>query len=944
MVAPASSTEEQKQTSLQNHEEKLYAQWKQLLFESAILQVPFRENSQPRTLDAVPSYSVVYSPFPSMREAILYQKGGKPSLDNRKAVTDITKLPYSAICVISSDFGQGTGAFIGKNLILTAAHNLLNENGKETTTISIVAGAAGHSAMLRTPTISSFHYCELAGTELFTDGNDFAIIVLEDCVDNRIGYLHMKALSDADLSSLTEVTVAGYPGDKCDANVGYLLFESTAKAKSEPNSMISYELDTYYGESGAPVWFVKDNEYYTIGVHVRSDKHSNWATRLTSSTAKKIEEWVKKDVDIRLMNLSLKQNNMPAIHTSKEFHAIFNKESNRRESFMGIIAGFVKAYAPTIIDNAWAVLKQHIVRESNTQRQEQTQLESLSPEAEYRCKSCQKVSRYKQIVHKNEEGKPECPKCFDVFYDPDDAQTIMLPPIQLFRVNNGELILIPGSLQILSEHFKSKSMIVLAAAGMMGTGKSTWLNAVAYCLGASPSQKTMFSMGQSMQTVTEGIWCLPYPLHTKDSPHTDVLLLDLEGTGGADKQRPEINIEIQKIYCAGFLLSSIIAVHTHMRLDGYMIRSLEQVLISYEKIKQQLGVDLPQMVFCVNDIDELIHEDGTSSKGKCLSFIAENLAPDAKGVWQASKPKVICKSSFPEPIRQPESFVHASSTGYMQQIQQFVSELQKFVKKELSQKTNMTFVSFTKLCQLMESTVNNLDFEQMFNTSIDEVLLNEINPIIESLKSTYGNELKEMAMTISIDTTEKAFKEIAELKFLRYREMLRDAINVKFTRKAGKSTILKKLMNTFNEGLSCVPEAELILLGRKLGKATSEKNAAEQKEIANLQAAKQQELEKIIAEVNKQNQELREMIDKTTRAKEQEAAKMAMVYEKLAADTKSTERKTKCSFCPRKMTDAEVNSCERCGDPICYYHRIDKDGKSYCKKGGINHEPGCSIF
>jgi V8-like Glu-specific endopeptidase/GTP-binding protein EngB required for normal cell division len=216
----------------------------------------------------------------SLQEERAFQRAGH---DVRAKVKSTTKLPYSAIGLLVMTFDNGTyigtGAVVGKNIILTAAHNLYShEISSEPRIIRFLPGENGGDSFFE-PTIARFHIPEEYKT---SKKEDYAIIVLNEPLGDSTGYLEMTPVPPQQLHG-KEVSVGGYPSDKIIDKISQWV--GKGDIKSVDSDFITYWIDTGQGQSGSPVFFQEDNQYKVVGVHVLGDEleRANKATLLTQA-------------------------------------------------------------------------------------------------------------------------------------------------------------------------------------------------------------------------------------------------------------------------------------------------------------------------------------------------------------------------------------------------------------------------------------------------------------------------------------------------------------------------------------------------------------------------------------------------------------------------------------------------------------------------------------
>ena len=87
---------------------------------------------------------------------MVLRKGGRP--DQRKRISDISSLPYSAIGLLCVQFplkngyktGYGTAFLVGHNIVITAAHNIFNiRDGVAVNFADFTLGIEGQKAVTK---------------------------------------------------------------------------------------------------------------------------------------------------------------------------------------------------------------------------------------------------------------------------------------------------------------------------------------------------------------------------------------------------------------------------------------------------------------------------------------------------------------------------------------------------------------------------------------------------------------------------------------------------------------------------------------------------------------------------------------------------------------------------------------------------------------------------
>lgn len=275
------------------------------------------------------------SPGPGDREVI----GLKP----RVRVTNTLEPPYRWICYLEATYldpGEryaekkmaGTGVLIGPRHVLTAAHNLLSEDGRlKTTHVEVTPGRNGSTKPFGTFDARKWDiHPSWVRNGRSNREFDYALITLKDAIGIRtftalgyrvLGYwghptagagTRRDVLDPARLGRRI-VNVAGYPDDRPTGTLWR--GEGAVRGPSAPNRsgeilpadrLLLHAVDTERGQSGGPVWtrYNQPLRRYLVGIHVapasvwaidatgtRRRTH-NLAVRVNDDVNKQIAAWM----------------------------------------------------------------------------------------------------------------------------------------------------------------------------------------------------------------------------------------------------------------------------------------------------------------------------------------------------------------------------------------------------------------------------------------------------------------------------------------------------------------------------------------------------------------------------------------------------------------------------------------------------------------------------
>lgn len=190
--------------------------------------------------------------------------------DDRKEVTNVNTFPYSTICFLEMNYfpwiseGTGTGVMVAKNALLTAAHNVYNEDmGGWVASISVKPGGVTSNFN----TVQAERIVILNGWFINKDSDyDYALVILDQDIGAQTGSLGLIATSNNILLNKAMWNYS-FPIDK---QRGTMCSDDgkirVATGSRSTRGSILHTASTFEGNSGGPI-VLQSNNNMIVGIH-----------------------------------------------------------------------------------------------------------------------------------------------------------------------------------------------------------------------------------------------------------------------------------------------------------------------------------------------------------------------------------------------------------------------------------------------------------------------------------------------------------------------------------------------------------------------------------------------------------------------------------------------------------------------------------------------------
>jgi glutamyl endopeptidase len=230
--------------------------------------------------------------------------------DERVRILDTDLAPWRMICALrmrgpSGAGAIGTGWLIGPKTVVTAGHCVFSNYffGGWASEIEVIPGLNGvggdskpYGSVISTRFSSIDRWTEKEDPDF-----DIGCIHLDQDKGTEVGWFAIGALPPEELESYL-VNVSGYPADR---GAGAEQYHNRNRVLGVSERRLFYEVDTFGGQSGAPVWIYEQEDAppLAVGIHAYGiggtpssmGITANSAPRIIPEVLEQMKKWVNQD-------------------------------------------------------------------------------------------------------------------------------------------------------------------------------------------------------------------------------------------------------------------------------------------------------------------------------------------------------------------------------------------------------------------------------------------------------------------------------------------------------------------------------------------------------------------------------------------------------------------------------------------------------------------------
>ena len=206
--------------------------------------------------------------------------------------------PWRQICALrikstTNKTYVGTGWYIAPGLLATAGHCVfMQKEGGWAKSIQVIPAKYGSDEPYGK--LTSQRFGSVAGwVDKGLREYDYGVILLGDrAAGKAVGNFEVQALTEPELKDAM-ANISGYPADRESAAYQYFHARDLTRVSL---AHLEYEIDTYGGQSGSPVWLDRGNgSVVAVGIHTTGSQVGNSGTRISEPVLDNLIAWVEEN-------------------------------------------------------------------------------------------------------------------------------------------------------------------------------------------------------------------------------------------------------------------------------------------------------------------------------------------------------------------------------------------------------------------------------------------------------------------------------------------------------------------------------------------------------------------------------------------------------------------------------------------------------------------------
>ena len=204
--------------------------------------------------------------------------------------------PFRKICALrikakNKNMYVGTGWFISAHVLATAGHCVfMHDAGGWVSEVEVLPFLDGDEKSTQKYRSTKFHSFE--GWVLYWNSDcDYGVIELNDPVGDTTGFFSFASYEDKNIIN-QNLNLSGYPLDRYSAIKQLWHGRQIVRAS---NRKIYYDIDTFGGQSGCPVWLqLKNEERVAVAIHAYGGTLINHGIRINDFVYDNLMTWKNK--------------------------------------------------------------------------------------------------------------------------------------------------------------------------------------------------------------------------------------------------------------------------------------------------------------------------------------------------------------------------------------------------------------------------------------------------------------------------------------------------------------------------------------------------------------------------------------------------------------------------------------------------------------------------